>query len=214
MSIKYEIHSIKNSEGTGKERYFARIFEQEPMTGAQLESHIQDNCSLTKSDVQATLMSLRECIAHELSRGNRVHIPEIGYFSLSVKLDMPDGKPVDKARGDYINVRNIKFRPEGSLLDEVRKRARFEHAGFSTKSQEYGEDELWQKIKKYISAHSCITRREMEIEFGLRQSAALRWLRHFVGKGVLRKGGVRSAPVYFDNTTTDNINDKTVNGND
>ena len=85
MSIKYEIHSIKNSEGTGKERHFARIFEQEPMTATQLESHIQNNCSLTKSDVRATLMSLRECIAHELSRGNRVYIPEIGYFWVTCK---------------------------------------------------------------------------------------------------------------------------------
>lgn len=214
MSIKYEIHSIKNSEGTGKERHFARIFEQEPMSGAQLESHIQDNCSLTKGDVQATLITLRDCIVHELSRGNRVYIPEIGYFSLSVGLDMPEGRPIDKVRGDYISVRNIKFRPEGVLLDEVRQRARFERAEFSTKSREYGEDELWQKVKKYLSAHSCITRRDMEIEFGLRQSAALRWLRHFVGKGMLRKDGVRSAPVYFDNTTLGNINGKTVNEND
>lgn len=27
MSIKYEIQSIKNSQGTGKEQHFARIFE-------------------------------------------------------------------------------------------------------------------------------------------------------------------------------------------
>lgn len=214
MSIKYEIHSIKNSEGKGYECRFARIFEQEPMTATQLENHIQDNCSLTKGDVQSTLMTLRECMMHELSRGNRIHIPEIGYFSLSVELDMPECKLADKARGDYISVRNIKFRPEGSLLDEVRKRARFKRAEFSTKSRKYGEDELWQKIKRYLSAHSCITRRDMEIEFGLRQSSALRLLRHFVGKGVLRKDGVRSAPVYFDYTTMNNINNETVNEND
>lgn len=32
MSIKYEIHSIKNSQGTGKDRHFAQIFDQPAMT--------------------------------------------------------------------------------------------------------------------------------------------------------------------------------------
>ena len=90
MSIKYEIQSIKNSKGTGKEQEFVRIFENPPQTDRQLESHIQDNCSLTKGDVQATLMTLRDSMINELSHGNRFHIPEIGYFSLAVNLDMPE----------------------------------------------------------------------------------------------------------------------------
>lgn len=96
MSIKYEIQSIKNSKGTGKEQEFVRIFENPPQTDRQLESHIQDNCSLTKGDVQATLMTLRDSMINELSHGNRFHIPEIGYFSLAVNLDMPDDKPMEK----------------------------------------------------------------------------------------------------------------------
>lgn len=96
MSIKYEIHSIKNSKGTGEEQEFVRIFEYPPQTDRQLESHIQNNCSLTKGDVQVTLMTLRDCMIHELSHGNRFHIPEIGYFSLAVDLDMPEDKPMEK----------------------------------------------------------------------------------------------------------------------
>ena len=33
MAIKYEIQSIKNVQNTGRERRFARIFEQEPSPG-------------------------------------------------------------------------------------------------------------------------------------------------------------------------------------
>lgn len=36
MSIKYEIQSIKNSQGTGKEQHFVRIFEDAPMSAQQL----------------------------------------------------------------------------------------------------------------------------------------------------------------------------------
>lgn len=197
MSIKYEIHSIKNAKGTGLEQEFVRIFENQPQTDRQLETYIQDCCSLTKGDIQATLMTLRDCMVRELSHGNRFHIPEIGYFSLSVDLNMPDGMPMEKVRGDYISVRNIKFRPDAELLKEVRKNARFERAKFSSKSRQYTEDELLAKIKEYLATNNCITRRELEQHFGLRQSAALKCLKHFTEAGVLKKDGARNSPVYF-----------------
>ena len=68
MSIKYEIQSIKNSQGSGEERHFARIFEQAPMTAQQLAAHIQNSCTLTKADVEATLSALRDYMLHELSK--------------------------------------------------------------------------------------------------------------------------------------------------
>lgn len=197
MSIKYEIHSIKNSKGTGKEQEFVRIFEQPPLTDRQLETHIQDNCSLTKGDVQSTLMTLRDCMIHALSHGNRFHIPEIGYFSLAVDLDMPSDKPMDKVRGDYISVRNIKFRPDAELLNEVKCNARFERAQFSSKSRQYTEQQLLERIKRYLSVNNCITRRDLEQELGLRQTTALKCLKHFTEMGILKKEGARNSPVYF-----------------
>ncbi len=197
MSIKYEIQSIKNSQSTGEERHFARIYEGAPMSASQLENSIESSCSLTKGDVEATLSALREQMLSELSQGNRFYIPNIGYFSLSVDLDMPDGKSVDKARGDYISVRNIKFRPDFSLLQEVKTKARFERAQFSTKSKVFTEEEMLEKIKEYLSTNSYINRRAMETLFNLRQSTALKWLGHFTEIGVLRKEGERNYPVYF-----------------
>lgn len=103
MSIKYEIHSIKNSKGTGKEQEFVRIFEN----------------------------------------------------------------------------------------------AKFERAKFSSKSRQYTEEELLAKIKEYLTANNCITRRDLELNFGLRQSAALKCLKHFTEIGILKKEGARNSPVYF-----------------
>ena len=197
MSIKYEIQSIKNSQSTGKDRHFARIYEGAPMSASQLESSIESSCSLTKGDVESTLSALREQMLSELSQGNRFYIPNIGYFSLSVDLDMPDGKSVDKARGDYISVRNIKFRPDSSLLQEVKTKAHFERAQFSTKSKVFTEEEMLEKIKEYLSTNSYINRRAMETQFGLRQNVALKWLKHFTEIGVLRKEGERNSPIYF-----------------
>ena len=147
MAIKYEIQPIKNVQNTGRERRFARIFEQEPMTAAELEAHIQNNCTLTRGDIAAVLKALRDCIQHDLMHGRRFCMPEIGSFSLSVDLDMPDALPDDKARADYISVRGIRFRPDASLLGEVQRGATFERARFSSKSREYDEEELVGKIQ-------------------------------------------------------------------
>lgn len=197
MSIKYEIHTIRNSQGTGENRHYAHIFENQPMSAKELESHIQASCSLTKGDVEAALSALRENMVRELSSGNRFYIPGIGYFSLSVDLDMPEGKPIEKVRADYISMRNIKFRPEASVLQDIRKNVSFERATFTTKSRQHTEETLLAGIKEFIANHHCINRRDMELTFGLRQSAALRWLRHFAETGVLRKAGARNSPVYF-----------------
>ena len=197
MSIKYEIHSIENSEGTGEERHFARIFEQKPMAAEQLKEQIQVSCSLTKGDVEGTLSALRAMMIRELTSGNRFYIPSIGYFSLSADLDMPDGRPIDKVRAGNIRVRNIKFRPDASMLRAVKSGVRFERSEYTTKSRRYTEDELWRKIGSHIAANGFITRRVMELQFGLGQYAALKWLRHFTDKGLLVKKGAPNSPVYF-----------------
>ena len=197
MSIKYEIQSIKNALGKGGEHRFARIFEQPPMTSGELENSIQAGCSLTRADVAASLAALRDSMLRSLASGRRFCLPGIGCFSLSVGLDMPDGLPDDKARANFISVRGVNFRPDASLLSGVKDGTRFERAAFSTKSRQYTEEELTARLRERFTTSSLITRRDMELELGLRQSAAIRWLRRLTASGVLRKDGVRTAPVYF-----------------
>lgn len=106
MSINYEIHTISNSQGSGTARHFARIVEGSPMSAQQLEHLIQDNSTLKKGDIEATLSELREQMVRELSQGHRFYIPNVGYFSLSVKLDA-DGKAVEKVSGGDLRLHNI-----------------------------------------------------------------------------------------------------------
>lgn len=197
MSIKYEIRSIENSEGSGEMRHFARIVDNPPMTANQLERHIQETCSVTKGDIEAVLSAVRDCMVNELLRGNRFYLPYIGYFSLSVDLDMPEGKPIDKVRADYISVRQIRFRPEKTMLQEVKEGARFERATSSSVSKKYDEDELQERLTAYLAEHTYVNRRVMERLFGMRQSAALHWLKHFTETGLLKKEGAKNAPMYF-----------------
>ena len=197
MNIKYEIHAIKNAAGEGKEHQYVRLLDHEPMSDDALERNIQNESSLTAADVRSALMTVREYLISELSQGSRFHIPEIGYFSLSVALDIPSDKPVEKVRADYLSVRGINFRPEASLLAEVKRNAHFEKATNSVKSAVYTEAELEAKVRAYVAEHKFITRRDMEHTFHLRTSAARKWLTLFLEKGLLRKEGPRTSPIYF-----------------
>lgn len=197
MSIKYEIQSIKNSHGSGEERSFARIYESSPMTSDEIENYIQANCSLTKSDVRAALSALRELMADKLAEGARFRIPGIGSFSFAAGLELPDGVTADKARGNHIRVRNINFRPDIALFRDATRGVRFERADFTTKSREYAGEDLLQAIRTYLAGHDGITRRVLELHFGLRRSAAQRWLCHFTEVGALKRVGLKSSPVYF-----------------
>lgn len=196
MSINYEIHTIRNSQGSGTARHFARIFEGSPMSVQQLERLIQDNSTLKRGDIEATLLELREQMVRELSQGHRFYIPNVGYFSLSVKLDA-DGKAVEKVSGKDLRLHNINFRPEASLLHEVGSSVRFRRASVTSKSVMYDEKQLLSLLMDYLSANHLITCRDMQRQFGLRETAARKWLKRFVEQGVIRREGARNAPVYI-----------------
>ena len=190
MSINYEIHTINNSQGSGTARHFARIVEGSPMSAQQLERLIQDNSTLKKGDIEATLSELREQMVRELSQGHRFYIPNVGYFSLSVKLDA-DGKAVEKVSGGDLRLHNINFRPEASLLQEVGSKVRFRRARLTSKSVAYEEKQLLSLLMDFITC------RTMQRQFRLRETAARKWLKRFVEQGVIRREGARNAPVYI-----------------
>lgn len=193
MSIKYEIHGIKNAKGEGKEQKYVHLFAHEPQSDHALEEDIQASCSLTKADVRAAFSALRDHMARALASGSRFHLPGVGYFSLSVGLDAPD----DKMRADYIRLRNISFRPERSLLSEVGSGVSFERAAFSSRSRQYTEEQLLSLLRHYFATHTCLTRRILQRMAGLRDSAAKKWLQHLTATGVLQKDGASNAPVFL-----------------
>lgn len=197
MTIKYEIHSIHNAQGNGEERKYVRLRDHEPMTSKQIEQHIEQACSLTRGDVQAVMTALHDLIVTELSQGARFYLPEVGYLSLGVTTQLPEGRTMDKVTGNDIHLRNINFKPTAELLTEVGGKLHFERSRYTTKSKQYTEEQLWDKIVAFCKKNNYICRRNLEFEFHLRQQTALKWLKTFTEKGLLVKKGAPNAPIYF-----------------
>ncbi len=125
MELKYDIYTLNNAQGTGEKRQYVRIVQHEPMTEKQLQEKIQNRCSLTKGDVAAVLAELHDLLVEEFSMGRRFYIPEIGYFSMSASLEMPEENPDKKITGKEVRITGINFRPEEKLMKEVQRNVHF-----------------------------------------------------------------------------------------
>lgn len=197
MELKYDIYSLHNSQGTGENRQYVRIVQHEPMTEKQLQEKIQKRSSLTKGEVAAVLAELHDLLVEEFSMGRRFYIPEIGYFSMSASLEMPEENPDKKVTGREVRITGINFRPEGKLLEKIQSKVHFVRSRYTNQSTQYTEKKILEKIKEYIHENRYITTRMMRILFGLTPYMAQKWLTHFCEKGIMVKEGPQRAPIYF-----------------
>lgn len=129
--------------------------------------------------------------------GRRFYIPEIGYFSMSASLEMPEENPDKKITGKEVRITGINFRPEAKLMEEVQRNVHFVRSRYSNQSTKYSEEKLLAKIKEYLQENRYITTRIMRIHFGLTPYMAQKWLNHFCEKGIMEKEGTQHAPIYF-----------------
>lgn len=197
MEIKYEIHTIENSQGTGKKRVYIQLRNNKAMTVDELSKEIQESCTVTPSDVKAVMSEICHIAIRELSNGSRFYLPEIGYLSLSVGNVPPSQKSNGKLTGKDIYVKNINFKPEKKLLNQIQRNVHFAKSDYTTISAKYSEETMWTKVAEFLTTHRYITRRMMRSEFGLSDYKAKQWLEQFVKSGKLSKEGTRHQPIYF-----------------
>lgn len=197
MSVKYEIHTIENAQGTGRERQYVQLRNGETKGADQLERQIEAACSMTRGDVKAVMVELRRYAVQELTAGNHFHLPEIGYLSLSAGIPAEAERGDKRVTGNDIYLRGINFRPEAGFLREVKSGVRFQKSTRSTRSKAYTEDELWAKTEAYLAQNRYLTRRDMQLNFGLSYHKAALWLARFTAEGRLVKDGTPHRPLYF-----------------
>lgn len=197
MAIKYEVHTIENAVGTGKEREFIRLRQHPSMSDDDIAKAIQEATTLTTADVKAVMSAISSLAVRELNMGDRFHLPEIGYLSLSVGNTPRSKKKDGKITGNDIYLRNINFQPEEKFLYNVEKGMKFEKSKASTRSKRYDEEDLWNRVEQYLKEKHFITCRSMRVEFHLSEYKAREWLRRFVKSGKLVNSNTDRQPVYL-----------------
>lgn len=197
MEVKYDVYTLRNARGEGEERTYVRLQQAPAMRQDQLLDYVQQRCSLTRGDVAAVLAELHDLFVHEFSQGHRVYLPEIGYFSMSAGLEMPEDQPDKKITAREVRLTGINFKPEAGLMQDVQEQVHFVRSRYSSQSTRYTAEQLLARIREYLADNRYITCRMMRTQFGLTQYMAQKWLDRFCAEGVLVKDGARRSPIYF-----------------
>jgi len=118
MSVKYKLLKYHGHFSTRSD-FRAVTIENQVVGIERMGKNIQSASSLTQSDLIAAVAALKEEISFQLMSGNAVHLPGIGYFTLSVK-----GKLYQDPRSGHYRLRDpeprtVKFRPDTEMMESL-----------------------------------------------------------------------------------------------
>ncbi len=194
MGLRYDFYENPLPKESNREkRLHTRVVTWGTATTDEIVSRIHNASTLTIGDVKASLISLIEVMADELSSGRRVHLEGLGYFQLT--LSSPPVKSAKEIRAESVHVKNISFRAEASF------KKRFSHiplarARRKRHSNRYSDIEIDALLTRHFRDNTYITSRGFRALCGFTESTAKRRLRKLIADGKLQKTGHRQSPLY------------------
>ena len=196
MAIQFDFyHSPSPADSTEEtEKYHARVVGGQTLNMDTLVHQISSRCTLSKGDIQAVLSELSDELANGLLAGNRVEIPGIGHFSLS--LQAPKDAHPKTTHAQNIHVKRIEYRADTQLKKRVEAESVFirsKEKVHSTVTDLYEVDAL---LIDYFEENTFITRARFAELCGMTRTTAIRHLRRLVGEGRLINVDTPHHPIY------------------
>ena len=132
-SVKYSvIPRINPRDRESEPKYYPQIIVNGDVSVHEMCERIEQNCTVTKADVQAVFVAMENVIADALKKGEIIRLGDLGSLRLSVSSK--GALTEKKYRTSLITRKRIIFRP-GNILQEVLAQLVFE------KQSEKKEDE-------------------------------------------------------------------------
>lgn len=194
MAIDYDFY--KNPPASNKEEeYHIRLVTNQTIHLKDLAQDINRSSSLTPSDLVGAVSALSSLLATKLKEGYSVHIDDIGYFSLSVNGNVELDKNKEPQL-KHAEVKDINFRPDITLLKEVRQvqLTRSKHIG--RHSTNLTDEEIMERLKTYSQNHSFFTMKSFIEISGLCGTSAYRRMQKLEEQGFVTNIGSKRSAIY------------------
>ena len=195
MSIEYDFYRNPNSQGTNKKRYHARVVSSDRITTDELAEEIQNECSLTITDVKAVLIALGDKLAKHLGDGSKVHLEGIGYFQVNLQCK-EEVCTTRSVRSENVEFKSVSYRADNELKKHLKKQ-KIQRSQTKIHSLEMTEEEIDQKLTDYFKTHDTLTRSQFEVLCTQVKSTAHRILQKLVKDGKLKNVSTKQHPVYM-----------------
>ena len=195
MSIEYDFYRNPNSQGTNKKRYHARVVSSNRITTDELAEEIQNECSLTITDVKAVLIALGDKLAKHLGDGSKVHLEGIGYFQVNLQCK-EEVCTTRSVRSENVEFESVSYRADNELKKHLKKQ-KIQRSQTKIHSVEMTEEEIDQKLTDYFKTNDTLTRSQFEVLCTQVKSTAHRILQKLVKDGKLKNVSTKQHPVYM-----------------
>lgn len=195
MSIEYDFYRNPNSQGTDKKRYHARVVSGDRISTDELAEEIQNECSLTITDVKAVLIALGDKLAKHLGDGSKVHLEGIGYFQVNLQCK-EEVRTTRSVRSDNVEFKSVSYRADNELKKHLKKQ-KIQRSQTKIHSVEMTEEEIDQKLTDYFKTNDTLTRSQFEVLCTQVKSTAHRILQKLVKDGKLKNVSTKQHPVYM-----------------
>ena len=182
MAVQFALYKTPMpKEKKNKVRYHARPISYETVNTKKLVYRIHDRCSLSPSDVTATLEELKYEVAQCLKEGKKVHIDGLGYLQV---------KRVHK-----VKLKAIKFKADKELKAELSD-MEFHRSKYRPHSAGLSEVEIDMELTKYFAENQLITRKDFQYLCGMTQITAYRHIKRLIAEKKLKNKGTTHQPIY------------------
>lgn len=195
MPILFDFYvSPSDSEKEEKEKYHARVVRSHTVQIDDIVNNISKRCTLSKGDIRAVLDELGDELVYNLCEGNRVYLPGIGYFYLS--LSAPKEADPKTTRSQSIGIKAVEFRADSILKNNLESHARFERSDIKVHSSRLDSYEIDALLEDYFHKNEFLTRIKFEKLCGFTKTTAQRHLQRLMDEGRLVNVNTRHNPIY------------------
>ncbi len=87
MAFKYIVKTKRSGVGEKEAKFYAIPVRSGEISTRQLATEISDRCTLTETDVRATLIALVDVMEDYLHKGYSIRLDDLGRFTLSATSD-------------------------------------------------------------------------------------------------------------------------------
>lgn len=195
MPILFDFYVSPSDSGKGeKEKYHARVVRSHTVQIDDIVNNISKRCTLSKGDIRAVLDELGDELVYNLCEGNRVYLPGIGYFYLS--LSTPKEADPKTTRSQSIGIKAVEFRADSILKNSLESHARFERSDIKVHSSRLDSYEIDALLEDYFHKNDFLTRIKFEKLCGFTKTTAQRHLQRLLDEGKLVNVNTRHNPIY------------------
>lgn len=195
MPILFDFYVSPSSSDKGeKEKYHARVVRSCTVQIDDIVNHISKRCTLSHGDIRAVLEELSDELVYNLCEGNRVSLPGIGYFYLS--LSAPKDADPQKTRSQSIGIKAVEFRADSILKASLKQNACFERSDIKVHSSRLDIYEIDALLVDYFYENDFLTRTRLEKLCGFTKTTAQRHLQRLLDEGRLVNVNTRHNPIY------------------